>query len=86
VPVNASLISGLHGPEGVAVFGNDLFVANAGTGTIGEYTTGGAPVNASLISGLDDPEDMFINPVPEPSAGALVGLSAAAMWLWRCRK
>ena len=29
-----------------------LFVANAGNGTIGEYTTSGATVNAALISGL----------------------------------
>ena len=50
--VNASLISGLSIPSGIAVSGSDLFVVNEGTGTIGEYTTSGATVNASLISGL----------------------------------
>jgi len=51
--VNASLISGLNGPLGIAISGSDLFVVN-GT-TIGEYTTSGATVNASLVSGLNGP-------------------------------
>src|SRR5271154_5970011 len=50
--VNASLISGLNSPGGIAVSGSDLFVVNASGTTIGEYTTSGATVNASLISGL----------------------------------
>ena len=53
--VNASLVSALHGAQGVAVSGSDLFVANFSSGTIGEYTTSGATVNASLISGLSGP-------------------------------
>jgi hypothetical protein len=32
-----------------------IFVANFGAGTIGEYTTSGATVNAALISGLNGP-------------------------------
>ncbi len=40
--VNASLISGLNGPWGIAVSGSNLFVANYGNSTIGEYTTSGA--------------------------------------------
>lgn len=40
--VNASLITGLNVPEGIALSGNDLFVANIQSGTIGEYTTSGA--------------------------------------------
>ena len=32
--------------------GQDIFVANYGGGTIGEYTTSGAVVNTSLIPGL----------------------------------
>jgi hypothetical protein len=39
--VNASLISGLNGPEFIAVSGSDLFVANSVRGTVGEYTTSG---------------------------------------------
>ena len=50
--VNATLISGLSNPDGVAVSGSDLFVVNPGNGTIGEYTTSGATVNPSLVSGL----------------------------------
>jgi len=53
--VNAALISGLAGPEGIAVSGGHLFVANAANGTIGEYTTSGATVNPALISGLTGP-------------------------------
>jgi hypothetical protein len=60
--VNASLISGLNGPVGIAVSGSNLFVVNLNTGTyggtVGEYTTSGATVNASLISGLS--ESLFI--------------------------
>src|SRR5271166_5024179 len=52
--VNASLISGLGDPEGIAVSGGNLFVANYGgtTRNVGEYTTTGATVNASLFSGF----------------------------------
>ena len=35
--VNASLVSGLSIPEGIAVSGSNLFVTNYGAGTIGEY-------------------------------------------------
>src|SRR3954452_920554 len=53
--VNPALISGLHGPRGIAVSGSDLFVADAMGGTIGQYTTAGATVNPALISGLNFP-------------------------------
>jgi len=59
--INASLISGLHGPQSVAVSGGHLFVANFNTGTIGEYTTSGATVNASLISGLNFPAAIAVS-------------------------
>ena len=35
-----------------------LFVANYGSGTIGEYTTSGATINSSLVSGLSSPEGL----------------------------
>ena len=41
--------------------GSDLFVANDGAGTIGEYTTAGATVNASLISGLASPVGIAVD-------------------------
>jgi hypothetical protein len=50
--VSSPLVRNLSSPWGIAISGNDLFVANNGNGTIGEYTTSGATVNASLISGL----------------------------------
>jgi hypothetical protein len=58
--VNASLITGLYQPTGIAITGSDIFVTSyngnpAGGGTIGEYTTSGGTVNASLISGLNGP-------------------------------
>jgi hypothetical protein len=66
--VNAALITGPGGPEGIALSGSDLFVANNGNGTIGEYTTSGATVNAALISGLSSPfgialsgSDLFVS-------------------------
>jgi len=58
-PVNASLITGLTGPSGIAVSGSNLFVVNGNfgnnQGTIGEYTTSGTTVSASLITGLNSP-------------------------------
>ena len=53
--VNASLVSGLNGPYGIAVSGGNIFVANFNNATIGEYTIAGATVNASLVSGLNGP-------------------------------
>jgi len=59
--VNASLITGLSEPYGIAVSGSNLFVTNRGSGTIGEYTTSGATVNASLITGLHDPVGIAVS-------------------------
>jgi hypothetical protein len=52
--LNSSLITGLDGPYGIAISGNNLFVANETGGTVGEYSFGGA-IAASLISGLNKP-------------------------------
>jgi DNA-binding beta-propeller fold protein YncE len=40
--INASLISGFSDPVSLAVSGPNLFVADSGAGTIGQYTTSGA--------------------------------------------
>ena len=58
--VNASLVSGLNYPLGLAVSGGNLFVAGLGD-TIGEYTTAGATVNATLVSGLNAPIGLAIS-------------------------
>jgi hypothetical protein len=53
--INASLISGLNQPFGVAVSGANLLVANYSEGngsTISEYTTTGTLVNASFLKGV----------------------------------
>jgi hypothetical protein len=59
--VNPSLVSGLYAPQGIAVAGSNLFVADPPNGTIGEYTTSGAVVNPSLISGLDYPYGIAVS-------------------------
>ena len=46
--VNASLITGLSQPYGIAVSGGDLFVAEPDNGTVGEYTTAGTTLNAAF--------------------------------------
>ncbi len=42
-PVNASLIPGLNGPEGIAVSGSDLFVTNYATDMVGQYDDATCP-------------------------------------------
>src|ERR1035437_854545 len=54
-PLNNSLASGLSGGYGIAVSEPYVYVTNAGTGTIGKYTTSGAVVNPALVSGLQGP-------------------------------
>ena len=59
--VNASLISGLSDPIGIAVSGSDLFVVNYYNNTIGKYTTSGAVVNATFVSGLNGPYGIAVD-------------------------
>jgi len=65
--VNASLVSGLNYPTGIAVSGSNLFVTNyydntlGESNSIGEYTTSGAVVNASLFSVLGDPQGIAVS-------------------------
>ena len=52
--VNASLVTGLGStPEGIAISGTDLFVANPGNATVGKYTTGGGIINRDFIIAPD---------------------------------
>jgi DNA-binding beta-propeller fold protein YncE len=78
--VNATLVSGLGGPNGsvfgIKVSGANLFVAINFDNAVGEYTTTGGTVNASLISGLNEPFDIAIV-VPEPS-GFILGAHGLA--------
>jgi hypothetical protein len=62
-PINASLITGLNRPVGLALLGNNLFVVNQETnnGTVGEYNaTTGAAINAKFITGLITPVGLAV--------------------------
>src|SRR5262249_42788679 len=65
--VNSALISGLSNPIGIAISGNDLYVANWSGGTVGRYTTSGATVNANLLG-------LFSPPLNYPGGLALDNL------------
>lgn len=49
--INASFISGLNSPTGIAASGDFLYVAQE-NGTVRKYATSGSLVNAALITGL----------------------------------
>ena len=60
--VNASLVSGLSQPVGIAVSGSNIYVTEKFNGTIGAYnTTSGAVVNANLVSGLNNPSGIAVS-------------------------
>jgi hypothetical protein len=59
--VNASLITTVSTPQGIALSGGNLFVTDWSTGTIGEFTTLGVTVNASLISVAPGPADIAVS-------------------------
>lgn len=62
-----------------------IFVADQGSGTIGEYATPGGVVNADLVSGLDFPYGIAVV-VPEPAALALLAAGAAGLLSLRPRR
>jgi hypothetical protein len=69
--INSSFISsGLSGPNGIALSGGNLFVANFAGNAIGEYNaTTGATINSSFISGLNGPTGIVVrSPSSVPDA------------------
>jgi DNA-binding beta-propeller fold protein YncE len=62
-PVNASFVTGLDAPFGIALSANgaSLYVANLSSGSVGHYDalTGDA-INASLITGTPSPRDVVL--------------------------
>jgi len=78
---NTSFIMGLSSPYGLAVSGNDLFVADAGNSRVGEYdvTTGG-PINATFIGGFSAPVGLaVVSVVPEPSPWSMIAVGGVAL-------
>jgi len=60
--VNASLVTGLGNPYGIAISGSNLYVANYNNGTIAVYNANtGAVVNAALVTGLGGPDALAIS-------------------------
>ncbi len=63
----APFIADASHPAGVAISGDDMFVAYTGSGSVAEYTTSGATVKGGLITSLNQPtaiaisgDDLFI--------------------------
>ena len=56
--VNASLITGLSQPDGIAESDGYLYVANQQANTVGKYTMSGQAVDASFITGLSAPTQL----------------------------
>jgi len=85
--VNASLITGLYEPAGIAVSGPDLFVTQY-YGVVGEYTTSGVTVNSSLIVASDGTQGIAVIPqtVPEPSSWTLFLGGWGLLAFWRMRR
>ncbi len=88
--VQSTFASAVNSPNELA-FNNagDLFVANGigwSLGYVTEITTGG--VQSTFASGLDNPVGLAFQPVPEPSAVALLAVGGLALLalLVRCRR
>jgi DNA-binding beta-propeller fold protein YncE len=59
--INASFITGLGFPLGLAVLGNKLFVVDFASGTVGKYdATTGEAINANFITGLQFPTGLAV--------------------------
>ena len=89
-PINATFMTGLNDPTGLAIAGSALFVASGSGGSIGEYDLStGAPINATFMTGLNDPTDLEIagstlfvaepSVVPEPTGIGLLCLGLASV-------
>jgi DNA-binding beta-propeller fold protein YncE len=79
--VNASLITGLGNPAGMAISGNDLFVVDSENDIVDkfdEHTTAGTTVTKFLIIGLNAPTAIAVTPVPKPGALALAAVGLVA--------
>jgi hypothetical protein len=78
--IHANFIQG-NAPTGLAVSGNNLFLANTfGGSTVGEYDANkGNVINANFITGLNGPIDLAVASVPEPSTWSMIAVGGAAL-------
>ena len=59
--INATFITGIYTPFGLAVSGNNLFVA-ASNNAVGKYdATTGAAINAGFVTGLSNPTNLAVS-------------------------
>jgi hypothetical protein len=67
-------------PEGFALSGNTLLVANCGRNMVGEYNaTNGAAINPNFITGLNGPFSLAVASVPEPSPWSTIAVGSVAL-------
>jgi hypothetical protein len=60
--INGGLIDyGVVNPWGIAISGNDLYIASSGDNAVAEYTTSGALITYFLVSGLYSPMGIAIS-------------------------
>lgn len=60
--LNASFITGLASPEGIALYGGSLFIGDRTLGRIGKYDANtGSAINNSFIGGLDFPMGIAVS-------------------------
>jgi hypothetical protein len=85
--VNPMFITGLTSPFGIAISGNDFFVAEVclggGEGQVGKYNLFGEPINPVLIAGLDSPSiavSEATSSVPEALSTLWLALPVAGMF------
>jgi DNA-binding beta-propeller fold protein YncE len=82
--VESAFATSVTGAAGLA-FNNagDLFVAGTTSGNIYEITPGGS--QSIIASGLYYPWGLALQPVPEPSARAMIGMSVVALFSFAAR-
>jgi len=84
----SELVTGLDGPRGLAILGNDLFVGNVENDTIGEYdATDGSPVvGFTSPSGVSNPGYLVASPIPEPSTWVMLAAGVGSLLVFRRRR
>ena len=85
----ANFVPDTGSQRALAISGNDLFVANKGNGTVGEYNLAtGATISNPFITSANAPFGLAVNPntIPEPSTWATLSLGAGLLGLMLRRR